>query len=157
MSTGPVDAGPVEVKRAHAAALAAIHAAAFRATDVWGAEVFDSLLAQAGCFALIDAAGGMLMARVTADEAEILTLAVAPAARRNGVGRALVRAAMRRAVAAGAAAMFLEVASGNLPARALYEKCGFARVGRRARYYPDGGDALVLRADLIGRDAIEDG
>jgi ribosomal-protein-alanine N-acetyltransferase len=53
--------------------------------------------------------------------------------------------------------MFLEVASGNQAARALYERAGFIRVGRRARYYPNGGDALVLRADLKGRGAAADG
>jgi ribosomal-protein-alanine N-acetyltransferase len=99
----------------------------------------------------------MLLARITADEAEILTLAVAPAARRRGVGAALVDRAMQRAAAAGAGAMFLEVASGNQAARALYERAGFIRVGRRARYYPNGGDALVLRADLKGRGAAADG
>jgi ribosomal-protein-alanine N-acetyltransferase len=99
----------------------------------------------------------MLLARVTADEAEILTLAVAPPARRGGIGAALLASAMQRAAAAGAVAMFLEVASGNLPAQSLYEKAGFVRVGRRARYYPNGGDALVLRADLTGRDAEADG
>ena len=153
----PSGAGPVEVGRTHAAALAAIHAAAFHDAEAWDAAVFDGQLAQPGCFALIDTAGGMLLARVAADEAEILTLAVAPPARRRGIGAALVLAAMRRAAAAGAAAMFLEVASGNLAARDLYEKAGFVRVGRRARYYPHGGDALVLRAALTPRDAAEGG
>ncbi len=139
---------PAEVGSAHAAALAAIHAAAFPRAEAWSAAVIAGQLAQPGCFALIDPAGGMLLARVAADEAEILTIGVAPEGRRLGVGRRLVAAAMRRAAAAGAAAMFLEVASTNTPARALYEKTGFVRVGRRARYYANGGDALVLRADL---------
>jgi ribosomal-protein-alanine N-acetyltransferase len=121
---GPIKAGPIEAGIAHADALAAIHAAAFRADEAWPA------------------------AGLTADEAEILTLAVVPEARHGGIGLALVEAAMRRAAVAGAAAMFLEVASTNTPARALYAKAGFVRVGRRARYYADGGDALVLRAEL---------
>jgi ribosomal-protein-alanine N-acetyltransferase len=153
----PAEVGPVEVGSAHADALAAIHAAGFRDGEAWSSAVFDSQLAQPGCFALIDAAGGMLLARITADEAEILTLAVAPQARRAGIGAALLGRAMQRAAASGAAAMFLEVASGNLSARKLYEKAGFIRVGRRARYYPNGGDALVLRADLTGRGAAADG
>jgi [ribosomal protein S18]-alanine N-acetyltransferase len=44
--------------------------------------------------------------------------------------------------------MFLDVAEGNGPAAALYRGLGFAEVGRRRRYYPDGADALVLRRDL---------
>jgi ribosomal-protein-alanine N-acetyltransferase len=147
----------MEVGIAHAEALAAIHRAAFRDAEAWSAPVLAGLLAQPGCFALIDPAGGMLVARVTADEAEILTLAVAPAARRGGLGSALVAAAMARSLAAGAAAMFLEVASTNAPARALYARAGFVRVGRRVRYYADGGDALVLRADLVNPGEAADG
>ena len=149
--------GPVEVGASHAEAMAAIHAAAFRDTEAWSASVLAGLLAQPGCFALIDPAGGMLVARVTADEAEILTLAVAPAAQRGGHGSALVAAAMARSAGSGAVAMFLEVASTNTPARALYARAGFVRVGRRARYYPNGGDALVLRADLVSPDPVSTG
>jgi len=148
----PVEAGPL-----HSDALAAIHAAAFRAGEAWNAAVLAGQLAQPGSFALLDPAGGMLLARVAADEAEILTLAVAPPARRSGIGLALVAVAMRRAAAAGATVMFLEVASSNTPARALYARAGFVRVGRRARYYPNGGDALVLRAALIPRGAAASG
>jgi ribosomal-protein-alanine N-acetyltransferase len=148
---------PEEVGAAHAEAMAAIHAAAFRPDEAWDAAVLAGQLRQPGAFALIDAAGGMLLARAAGGEAEILTLAVAPAARRRGIARALLAAAMRRAAASGAAALFLEVAASNGAARALYETTGFVRVGRRARYYPNGGDALVLRADLMGRGAVEDG
>jgi ribosomal-protein-alanine N-acetyltransferase len=55
---------------------------------------------------------------------------------------------MAGAVARGAAAMFLEVSDRNAAARALYAAAGFAKAGRRKRYYADGADALVLRADL---------
>jgi [ribosomal protein S18]-alanine N-acetyltransferase len=155
--TGPPGTGPIAVGPGYADALAAIHAAAFREAEVWSAAVLAGQLAQPGNFALIDPAGGMLLARVAADEAEILTLAVAPASRRGGIGLGLVAAAMRHAAADGAVAMFLEVASGNAAARALYEKAGFVRVGRRARYYPQGGDALVLRAEISRRGAAEGG
>jgi ribosomal-protein-alanine N-acetyltransferase len=157
MSATPPQPPPVEAGVAHADALAAIHAAAFRAAEAWSAAVLATQLSRPGCFALIDPVGGMVLARVAADEAEILTLAVAPAARRGGIGRRLVAAAMRRAAAAGAAAMFLEVAPGNAPARALYARAGFVRVGRRAHYYPNGGDALVLRAELTPRAAATTG
>jgi ribosomal-protein-alanine N-acetyltransferase len=59
-----------------------------------------------------------------------------------------MRAAMADARAAGAAAMFLEVAESNAAARALYGGLGFAPVGRRPRYYENGEDALVLRRAL---------
>ncbi|OJY65684.1 MAG: ribosomal-protein-alanine acetyltransferase [Rhodospirillales bacterium 70-18] len=132
----------------HAAALAAIHAASFPPRERWGADAMALQLGLPGAFGLIDPAGGMVLARVAADEAEILTLAVAPALRRQGRARALLEAAAARAARAGAAALFLEVSAANAAARALYESCGFARVGLRTRYYSDGADALVMRRPL---------
>src|SRR5947209_197660 len=99
-----------------------------------------------GAFGFIDAAGGMVLARVAADEAEILTLAVLPDRRRRGLARALLERTMQAAARRGAGAMFLEVAEANRAARALYEGAGFVEVGRRRGYYRGGGDALVLRA-----------
>jgi ribosomal-protein-alanine N-acetyltransferase len=69
------------------------------------------------------------------------------------VGAALLHGAMTEAAARGAAAMFLEVSTRNEAARALYARTGFTEVGRRARYYADGSDALVLRALLNSPDA----
>ena len=135
---------------AHALALAAIHAESFPPSGRWGADAMALQLSLPGVFGLLDPRGGMLLARVAADEAEILTLAVAPGARRHGFARTLMVAAMARAAAAGAAAMLLEVAETNAPALALYESLGFAAVGRRRDYYGPGQDALVLRAPLGG-------
>lgn len=132
----------------HAAALAAIHAAAFPPRERWGADAMALQLGLPGAFGLIDARGGLVLARVAADEAEILTLAVLPAARRQGIARALLAAAAGRAAAGGAVSLFLEVSAANLAARRLYAGCGFAPVGRRARYYPDGADALIMRRAL---------
>ena len=101
-----------------------------------------------GAFGLWREAAGLVLARMAADEAEILTFGVAPNARRRGHGAALLRGAVDGARARGAGAMFLEVAAGNAPALALYAREGFAEVGRRRRYYSDGADALVLRRDL---------
>ncbi|MBY0338017.1 MAG: GNAT family N-acetyltransferase [Acetobacteraceae bacterium] len=91
---------------------------------------------------------GFILARVAADEAEILTLAVVPEARRQGVATALVEAACAAALLAGARVMFLEVAEDNGAARALYAALGFAVAGRRRGYYGPGRDALLLRAAL---------
>ncbi len=132
----------------HATLLAALHAMAFAPHDRWDAQAMHTLLEQPGVFGLIDDAGGMVLARVVADEAEILTLAVAPPARRQGVGRGLLAAAAGIAAAHGAQTLFLEVADNNAAARALYEREGFRQAGRRRRYYPDGADALVMRCAL---------
>ena len=133
---------------AHPMALAAIHESAFAGGEVWDVGFIAAQLGQPGVFALIDDAGGMIMARVAADEAEILTLAVSPDARRSGIGRALVMEAARIAAVAKAARLVLEVSATNLAARALYQGMGFVQVGRRKRYYADGSDALILALAL---------
>jgi ribosomal-protein-alanine N-acetyltransferase len=132
----------------HATVMAEIHAAAFPPTERWGVDAIALQLTQPGGFGLIDPAGGMLLARMAADEAEILTLAVAPAARRQGRALAMLNAAGARASSTGARAMFLEVSADNAAAKALYARLGFAEVGRRQCYYASGSDALVLRLDL---------
>ena len=132
----------------HVAALAAIHAAAFPPGETWDTAAFAAQLALPGVFGFIGTPGGLVLGRVAADEAEILTLGVAPPARRGGMARALLAAAEAHAARLGAASMFLEVAEANLAARGLYGAAGYAPVGRRRRYYPDGGDALVLRRAL---------
>ena len=88
------------------------------------------------------------MLRVTADEAELLTVAVLPTARRRGIGTALLAEEVAEAARRGAERMFLEVAEGNRAARTLYDRHGFVVVGRRRAYYPDGSHALVLSRSL---------
>jgi ribosomal-protein-alanine N-acetyltransferase len=91
---------------------------------------------------------GFVLARVASDEAEILTLAVTPHARRSGLGRSLVAVAAETALARGARAMFLEAAFDNAAALGLYASLGFEAVGRRRSYYGPMRDALLLRAAL---------
>ncbi|WP_422645699.1 GNAT family N-acetyltransferase, partial [Zavarzinia sp.] len=130
--------------------LAALHLAAFPHAP-WDTETLRPLAFGAGAITLI-APGGFILLRVAADEAEIITLAVAPADRRRGLGRRLLTAGLARAVAAGAAVAFLEVAIDNLAAISLYRSAGFINAGRRRNYYtrPSGApvDALVLTRDL---------
>ena len=132
-------AGPL-----HATALSAIHARAFPSDECWDDRIIAGQLSQPGVFGLIDKRGGMLLARVAADEAEVLTLAVVPERRQLGLGGALVRAAATEALGLGAGRLFLEVSVRNQAARSLYRSLGFAQVGRRRAYYADGTDALVL-------------
>lgn len=140
--------------------LAALHAEAFPPAQRWGAEAIALLLGLPGHFALLASEGnaplGFVMGRAAAGEAEVLTLAVRPAARRGGLGRALMRALLAEAARLGATELFLEVAESNVAARALYTGLGAVEAGRRRRYYPDGGDALVLRLLLNPPDAEAD-
>lgn len=135
-----------------AAGLAALHARAF--TDPWPVSAFAALLSLPET-RLEVAPEGFILTRLAADEAEVLTLAVCPAARRRGLGRRLVETAAASLAAEGATRLFLEVAEDNAAARALYAAAGFAPVGRRPGYYgrPGGAiDALVLARDLAPPD-----
>ena len=92
---------------------------------------------------------GYVVALVVGPEAEIADLAVAPEARRRGIGRALLDRALSELERTGVRAVYLEVRESNQAARTLYESSGFDLVGRRRGYYrlpPE--DALVLRREI---------
>lgn len=143
---------------AEAAELAQAHAGGFDAP--WAEDAFEDLLDGDGVFAFLardddGAPAGMVLGRVAASEMEILTLAVAGSARRRGVAKALMTAALGAARQAGAQDAFLEVAVDNAAAVALYESLGYRRAGLRRGYYDRGpqglADALVMRLDLAGQ------
>jgi ribosomal-protein-alanine N-acetyltransferase len=127
--------------------MAALHARCFVASPrAWTAAEFRQI-AQDADIMTGSTAYGFYVVRVCADEGEILTIAVDPATRNAGHGRALMEDAQFTLMGLGARTVFLEVADNNLPARALYARCGFAPVGLRRGYYA-GIDAHVLRKDL---------
>lgn len=126
------------------AVLAGWHATSF--PDAWSAGSIRELFAGPGVFAFV-APNGFIIARAAGDEAEILTLAVPPAARRQGFGRALIQAAALYAEGLGARVLFLEVVTDNEPAVRLYTGLGFTAAGRRKAYYA-GRDADILTINL---------
>jgi ribosomal-protein-alanine N-acetyltransferase len=132
--------------------LADLHARAF--DKPWSASEISKLLENPAVFALISRDSeprGFVLAWAAAGDAEILTVAVVPEARRKGVGASLVTSAGVAALVRGAASMHLEVAEDNEAARALYAKLGYEEAGRRAAYYAgEGGavDAIVMRRTL---------
>ena len=137
-----------------APALAALHAASFPAP--WGGAEIADLMAGPGGFGLVvemdGAPAGFILCRALVGESEVLTLAVAPEVRGQGLGRVLMQAALGLACNAGAETMFLEVAADNVAALALYRSLGFERIGLRPGYYAHGKDgpvdALVYRLSL---------
>lgn len=150
--------------RAHVELMAELHKAAFPLQEAWSAASFAELLAHPGSFAF-SAEGpvrtrgtqeeplGFVLCRTAGVECEVLTIAVLPPARRQGIGRALIHAALNHAEKMGAEVVFLEVAADNSAAQALYRRLGFAAIGRRQAYYrsTEGGeakDALVMRRSI---------
>jgi len=159
--------GPLDL-----ALLATLHAACFAQGTggaVWSASDIAEVLGIPGSFARLAVAGarqrptgeppstalpvGLVLARVVAEDCEILSLGVAPPWRRRGVGQRLLNAVLEEARCLGARAVFLEVAEDNAAARAFYLAESFARIGRRPKYYRRAGAvpaaALVLSRRLV--------
>jgi ribosomal-protein-alanine N-acetyltransferase len=133
-----------------AARLAALHGASFAIP--WDEAAFRALLSGPGAMALIAHDGGVdtgfILLHVVPPEAEILSIGVAPAARRKGAGHALLAEAAAQLRHQTVAEIFLDVASDNGPALALYRRAGFHDIARRTRYYENGADAIVMRLTL---------
>ena len=122
--------------------MAALYAAAFPAARPWTAAEFSTLLTPETGF-LISAPKAFAIGRVVADEAELITLAVAPERRRHGLGGQLLSDFEAMAKTRGATRAFLEVAADNIPARALYHAANWCESGRRKGYYKRANRALI--------------
>lgn len=139
--------------------LARLHAEAF--VEGWNAAALGALMAMPGALALLAAdpdgqPAGFLLARLAADEVEIITLAVRPRLRRLRVASALLDAMHSHMAAKGGRQAFLEVAAGNAGAQALYGRFGYREVGRRPGYYGAGREeAVVMRADIASSAAVD--
>jgi ribosomal-protein-alanine N-acetyltransferase len=140
---------------AHVPLLAALQNASFP-NDPWPESAFAPLLIAPPGFGLLavnDSPIGFALARVIVDEAEIISLGIAPTARRQGYARAILLGLIDQCRLRGAATLFLEVAARNEPAKALYRTHGFLETGKRPHYYPNGDDALLMRS-LLQPEAI---
>jgi ribosomal-protein-alanine acetyltransferase len=81
-------------------------------------------------------------------QADIQTIAVVEAARRNGLGRVLMLRMIEEARERGAEELFLEVRADNPSAQALYRSLGFEQIALRPNYYGAGLDAIVMRLTI---------
>ena len=137
-----------------AARLAAIHASAF--ARAWSTLDFERLLSERGVVAdglFLGRATkpmGFALSRIVLDEAEIITVAIAPEARGRGHARPLLSHHLDILSRQGAAQVHLEVEEGNMPAIALYRRLRFRDIGRREGYYQkaDGTRAAALTMAL---------
>ena len=137
-----------------AAKLAQLHGASFHGG--WGEGEFESMLSERNTLVHRLRLGrkviGFAVSRMAADEAEILSIAVAPSHRGRGLSRNLLLTHLGHLSGRGVRTVFLEVEENNQPARRLYQWAGFGVAGRRERYYQQPGgeqlNALLMRRDL---------
>ena len=140
-------------RREDASAIVNLEAVAFGPAS-WGARaVADGLTAPKVCALLAypesgGEAAGFAFWRALGEEAEILSIGVAPKSQRRGAAGALLSEIIEQAREEGVRRLFLEVAVSNSAATKLYATAGFEQISRRRRYYKNGGDALVMRLDL---------
>jgi ribosomal-protein-alanine N-acetyltransferase len=134
-----------------------IHRDAF-GVEAWDASAIADILAMPGAAGRIAVDGllgdhrplGFSLLLLVANDAELLTVAVAPPARRRRVGTALIEDFLDIGTDAGAANAFLEVAEDNIPAQRLYGRLGFRQEGVRRDYYRRPGNKRVA-AHLLRR------
>jgi [ribosomal protein S18]-alanine N-acetyltransferase len=133
--------------------LAQLHGASFHRG--WGENEFETMIAERNTLVHRLRLGrkiiGFAVSRIGADEAEILSIAVDAGHRGKGLSRNLLLTHLGHLAGRGVRTIFLEVEENNRPALRLYERAGFAVVGRRERYYRQGGEqlnALLMRRDL---------
>lgn len=91
---------------------------------------------------------GYALVWILDEDCQLLMVAVRENRVGRGVGRLLLDAARDAGREAGAAKMTLEVGENNNRARRVYDRAGFRVVGRRAKYYNDGSDAILMDASL---------
>jgi len=133
--------------------LAQLHGASFHRG--WGEGEFEGMIAERNTLVHRLRLGrktiGFAVSRMGADEADILSIAVDEAWRGRGLSRDLLITHLGHLAGRGVRRIFLEVEENNAPARRLYERTGFAVVGRSERYYR-GADGEQLNALLMRRD-----
>ncbi len=111
----------------------------------WSASDFADLK-KSGC-EIIVSENGFAVWRTVADEAEIITIGVAPDARRGGIASAMLGIIENDIRKHNATKIFLEVAADNIAAKNLYKNNGYSVIGTRPKYY-DGIDAILMAKDL---------
>ncbi|MFN0219390.1 MAG: ribosomal protein S18-alanine N-acetyltransferase [Hyphomicrobium sp.] len=136
--------------------IAALHARLF--DPAWDETAVKSLLEHPASTSLVAVTGdpktmvGFVIGQLAADQAEIISIAVAPEWRRFGLGRMLVEGLARASRRGDAKRLFLEVAEDNTAALLLYQSLGFSEAARRKGYYQRGSgvavDALILSLKL---------
>lgn len=112
----------------------------------WDVNDFADLK-KSGCD-IIASQNSFVVWRRIIDEAEIISIGVAPVARRTGTASALMQIVEQDVKQAGVKTIFLEVDETNIPAIELYKKSGFTNVSVRPHYYENGHDAIIMKKEI---------
>ena len=144
----------VEASIVHAGVISVLHGACFE--EIWNEKSISEVLNMAGMTGLligdsVEAPQGFILFRTAADEAEIISIGVIPAVRKNGLAKMLLRASIKGAARMGAAKISFEVAVDNIAARAFYKMAGFKIIGKRPGYYNRSSeklDAIIYSLDI---------
>ena len=145
-----MDPGPATLLDAQA--MAALHHMCFEMP--WSVDAIEAFLATDQAFVIGAPVQAFILVRTTLDEAEILTLAVAPSMQRGGLASRLLAHSVAVLAKQSVRRLFLEVAYDNHGACALYLKFGFVQVGTRKGYYKRQNgpamDAMILSFSVPG-------
>lgn len=118
-------------------------------SDAWSMEQFWQELAQPTRTYLVAVEGDEVVGYagmfVMPPDADVQTVAVRADRQGHGIARQLLVRLLDEVERRGVTHTLLEVRADNAGALALYESLGFVRISERRAYYPDGGDALILR------------
>ena len=119
--------------------------------DPWSIDKWWRELAQLhNHYFVVESAGelcGYAGLSISGSDADIQTIAIADSFQGKGIGRKLLNQLVARSRELGVTYIFLEVRSDNTSALSMYSSFGFAEISKRAKYYPDGTDAVILRRD----------
>ena len=142
----------VKMNESHVASVAAIEKECF-GRDAWSEKSVSGELTNALALWLVaverETVAGYVGSQTVCNETDMMNVAVTADFRRQGIGEKLVTALVEELKAIESHSLTLEVRASNTPAQAMYEKLGFAEVGRRPRYYQNPKeDALILRKEF---------
>jgi len=137
-----------ELDASSAPALHQLHRACFSQDEVWTEGAFQAAIEEPSHWGVVQfdqqkSALGLSVMRTIADECELLTIAVHPENRGEGLAAGMLAQVIHEAAAAGLMAIHLEVAEDNPGALRLYENGGFQKAGRRPGYYRRSKDQFV--------------
>ena len=147
----------VEASIVHGGIISVLHGACFEET--WNEKAITEILNMPGIIGLLvgikeEIPQGFILMRVAADEAEIISIGVIPAARKKGLASILLLESIKRAAMSDVVKIIFEVAEDNKAAIAFYETFGFQVIGKRPGYYKRSSkklDAIVYSLNILDK------